>query len=182
MTSAGASTVVAGFALAISGACLAIFFATDREAWGRANDATIALFAVLMMPAAVEVQTPQAFATLAVAGMLVIAVTSGLTAAGKLDWLLSAKIGGVGFAGYAMWLIAACVQALAAGGLPAALGWFGLLTAGLAAISLGLALRFIKVHGRLFGEDAHPPTELWIAPTLTYLCLVAWTVWLGLVL
>lgn len=180
MTSAGIFAVAAGLALAISGACLAIFM-TDREALGRANDATIALFAVLMIPAVLEVQTPQAAGALAVAGMLVIAVTSGLTAAGRLDWLVSAKIGGVGFAGYIVWLIAACVQALAAGGLPAALGWFGLVTAGLAAITLVVVLRFIKTHGRLF-EDADPPTAVRIAPTAAYLCLVVWTVWLGFAL
>jgi len=178
MTSAGASTVVAGFALAISGACLALFFATDREAWGRANDATIALFAVLMVPAVLDVETSPVATAVGAAGMLVIAVTSGLTAAGKLDWLLSAKIGGIGFAGFMAWMIAACIS----GELPAALRWFGLATAGLALISLVVVLSFIRTHGHVFGGDAQPPTAVIVGPTLTYLCLVAWTVWLGFAL
>lgn len=181
MTGAGASAVVAGLALAISGVCLALFFMTDREAWGRANDAAIALFAVLMIPAVLEVQTPQAAATLGVVGLLVIAVSSALTAAGKLDWILSAKIGGVGFAGFMMWMIAACVPIVRDGALPNALGWLGLLTAGLAALGLVVVLRSIETHGRLF-EDADPPTAVWIAPTAAYLCLVVWTVWLGFAL
>jgi len=181
MTTAGTCAVAAGLALAISGVCLALFFMTDREAWGRANDATIALFAVLMIPAVLEVQTPQAAGAFGVAGLLVIAVSSALTAAGKFDWLLSAKIGGVGFAGFMLWMIAACVSIIRDGTLPNALGWLGLLTAGLVALGLVVVLPFIKTHGRLF-EDADPPTAVWIAPTAAYLCLVVWTVWLGFAL
>ena len=175
MTGAGVSTVAAGLALAISGACLAIFFMTDREAWGRANDATIALFAVLMLPAVLDVESNAIATALGVGGLLVVAVTSGLTAAGKLDWLLSAKIGGIGFAGFMAWMIAACIS----GDLPADLRGFGLATAGLALISLIVVLSFIRTHGHMFEGDAQPPTAVIIGPTLTYLCLVAWTVWLG---
>ena len=55
MTAGGVSAIAAGLTLVVSGACLGVFFSTEREAWGRANDATTALFALLMIPAVVAV-------------------------------------------------------------------------------------------------------------------------------
>jgi len=176
----GAATVAAGLSLAISGACLVVFFTTDREAWGRANDATTALFALLMIPAALAVGPPWA-AALGVAGLLVIAVTSGLTAAGKLDWLLSAKIGGVGFAAFLLWIVAACADVLRNGGSPDALAWLGLLTAALVGIALVVVIRFIRRHGTLF-DEREASIGMWLPAVAAYLCLVAWTVWLGFAL
>ena len=39
-----------------------------------------------------------------IVGALIVAVTSGMTAAARLDWLVSAKIGAVGFAGLLAWV------------------------------------------------------------------------------
>ena len=84
---AGVSAVAAGIVFVISGACIVVFFSTDKEAWGRANDATIALFAALMIPPAIEIYeryTPGSRllvglpTLLGIVGMLVIVVTSGL--------------------------------------------------------------------------------------------------------
>lgn len=176
----GAATVAAGLSLAISGVCLAVFFTTDREAWGRANDATTALFALLMIPAVLEVGPPYATA-IGVAGLLVIAVTSGLTSGGRLEWLLSAKIGGVGFAAFLLWIVAACTDVLRHGGFPDALAWLGLLTAALVGIALVVVIRFSRLHGTLFDEQ-EPSIGMWIPAVAAYLCLVTWTVWLGLAL
>jgi len=176
----GGATVAAGVSLAISGVCLAIFFTTDREAWGRANDATTALFALLMIPAALAVG-PAWAAALGVAGLLVIAGTSGLTAAGKLDWLLSAKIGGVGFAGFLGWIVVTCADVLRNGGFSEALAWLGLLAAALVGIALVVVIRFSRLHGTLF-DEREPSIGMWIPAVAAYLCLVTWTVWLGLAL
>jgi len=80
-----ALTILAGIALLVSGACLAIFFATGSDPWGRANDATVAAWALLMIPSALELSSRYAgrswavvlVTALAVAGDLVIASTSG---------------------------------------------------------------------------------------------------------
>jgi hypothetical protein len=52
-----ALTILAGIALLVSGACLAIFFATGSDPWGRANDATVAAWALLMIPSALELSS-----------------------------------------------------------------------------------------------------------------------------
>ena len=177
---AGVSAVAAGIVFVISGACLAVFFSTDIEAWGRANDATIALFAVLMIPVVVDLHG-QVFGVatmLGVAGLLVIAVTSGLTAMAKLDWLLSGKIGGAGFGGFLAWITALCVAILRDGGLPAGLAWFGLVTVAILGVMLVLALRFVRTHGS-FTEGVEPPVGMWIAFAAAFLCVPVWTLWLG---
>ena len=180
MSGAGGAAVAAGLALVVSGASLAVFFTTDREAWGRTNDAATALFAVLMIPAVLEVGSGYA-AALGTAGLLVIAVTSGLTAGAKLDWLLSAKIGGVGFAAYLMWIVSTCVAALRHEGFSEVFAWLGLLTAALVGLAVVVVVRFSKVDGALFG-DRQPSAGTWIPAIAAYVCLVVWTVWLGVAL
>ena len=188
MPLAGISAVAAGIVFLISGVCLVVFFSTDTEAWGRANDATIALFAALMIPPAVEIYERYApgsrwvvgLPTLfGLAGMLVIIVTSGLTAMGKLDWLLSAKIGAVGFGGFLVWMAAVCVLILRRGGLPTALAWFGFIAVAVLGVTIGLSMRFIHHHGSLSGE-VQPPVGMWVAFGVAFLCVPAWTIWLGL--
>lgn len=184
MTPAGVSAVAAAAALLISGACIVVFFTTEVDAWGRANDATIALFALLMIPPVAEVSRRYATGPIRVAGavgicgLLVVAVSSGLTAAAKLDWLLSAKIGAVGFAGYLVWMSAASVRILGPGGLPDALGWFGLATVLIIGLVVGLSVRFIRIHGSLSGE-VQPPIRMWVVFGVAFLCLTAWTILLG---
>ena len=187
VTLAGISTVAAGIALLVSGVCLVVFFTTEIEEWGRANDATIALFAALMIPAAFEIYDRYAVGSrwavgmptlIGIAGMLVIMVTSGLTALAKLDWLLSAKIGAVGFGGFLTWMATACVLILRRGGLPDSLAWFGLITVGIMGVTVALSIRFIRLHGSLSGE-VQPPVGMWVVLAIAFLCLPAWTMWLG---
>ena len=187
MTLAGVSAVAAGIVFLISGACIVVFFVSEKEAWGRANDATIALFAALMIPPAVDIYERYApgsrwvvgpFTLIGIVGMLVIVVTSGLTAAAKLDWLLSAKIGAAGFSGYLAWMASSCVLIFQRGGLPGALGGFGLVTVGIVGVAVGLTIRFIQVHGRLSGE-IQPPVGMWVVFAVAFVSLPVWTIWLG---
>ena len=188
MSFAGASAVSAALVLLASAIFIVVFFATDTEAWGRANDATIALFAALMIAPAMEIYRryePGSGPVLGVctfvgiAGMLVIVVTSALTAAAMLDWLLSAKIGAVGFGGFLIWMAAASVLIVRRGGLPDSLGRFGLVTVGIVAVAVGLTIRHIRVHGSLSGQ-IRPPTSMWVVFAIAFLCFPAWTVWLGI--
>ena len=186
MTLAGISAVAAGIVFLISGACIGVFFVSEKDAWGRANDGTIALFAALMIPPAVEIYERYApgsrwvvgpLTLIGIAGMLVIVVTSGLTAAAKLDWLLSAKIGAVGFGGLLTWITTACVLILQRGGLPDALARLGLVTVGIMGVTAGLTIRLIRVHGSLSGE-VQPPLGMWVLFAVAFLRVPAWTVWL----
>jgi len=157
----GASAVAAGIAFLVSGACIAVFFATEKEAWGRANDATIALVAALMIPPVLEIYElyspgsklivglPTAFGVI---GLLVVVITSGLTALAKLDWLLSAKIGAFGFGAFLAWVIWLCMLILREGGLPDALAWFGLATADLAAMEADMPIGMIGRFGAALGD------------------------------
>ena len=94
---------------------------------------------------------------------------------------MSAKIGGVGFAAFLAWIVAACTDVLRHGRFPDALAWLGLLTAALVGIALVVVIRFSRLHGTLFDEQ-EPSIGMWVPAVAAYLCLVAWTVWLGLAL
>lgn len=188
MSLAGASAIAASVALLTSGVALTLFFSTQIELWGRLNDATSALFGVLMMPPAIELarraaegSRPVALAASAVglAGMTIIAGTSGLTAAGKLDWLVSAKIGLVGFAGLLLWVTVVSVEATGGATFPRAFAWLGVATVCLAVLGAVAAIRFIRAHGTLAGEVPLPLTVS--APfALVFVGFVTWTSWLGL--
>lgn len=179
--------MAAGISLLVSGACFGVFMSTQRESWGRANDAMTALFAMLMIPAAYAVASIHGadtgwirlVGTLCVAGLLTIAVTSGLTAAAKLDWKRSAKIGGVGFAALLLWMASTCALILADGKLPRALAWLGFLTLILVCVTGAIVIVTIRSGGSLLGEE-QPPVAISVGAGLAYVCLVVWTTWLGL--
>ena len=182
-------TVLAGITLLVSGACLGVFFSTGRDQWGRANDATTALWALLMTPVAFEIYARYGersrwivgtITACALAGELVIAATSGLTAAALLDWRRSATIGAVGFAGFLAWMAGVSGFALALGEMPEALAWFGLVA--LAATGAAVVLGIRLAHAGGFDEPRlSPPGQLAVF-TLAFLCFPAWCIWLGLAL
>jgi hypothetical protein len=185
---AGASAVAAAVSLLVSGAALAMFFSTQIDRWGRLNDATTALFGLLMILPAIEVagrttSGPPPFAigaaAVGIAGMTVIVITSGLTAAAKLDWLVSAKIGLAGFVGLLVWMTVVSVQAIRHGGFPRAFGWWGLATISFAVAAAVAAIRFIRAHGTLAGEVAFPVT---LSGLFGLVCVgfLTWTAWLGI--
>lgn len=181
----GISAVAAGALLLVSGLCLAVFFRTNDDRWGRANDTTTALFAIAMVTPVVEVRRrrPEAGAwvtvttALAVVGLLAIAVTSGLTAGKRLDWRISAGAGGVGFAAYLLWMATASVGFTRPGGLPGTLGWWGLGALALALLAALPTIRFVRAGGV---GSADLPTWTIVLLTATFLCFPAWAVTLGI--
>lgn len=190
MSPAGVAALGSAVSLVVSGVCLGIFFSTGTEVWGRANDATTALAALLLVApvAAVSSNVDGGASALlgittwvAVAGLLVIAVTSAMTAAGRLDWARSAKIGGIGFGGFLVWLLTSGVEILAHGGLPNALAWLGFVAGGATAAAAVIAFTFSREHGQLFGE-VPPPTALSVSAGIAFVAIVAWAVVLGFAL
>jgi|GEM_PF-4146423 hypothetical protein len=187
MTLAGVSALAAGIVLLASGALLVVFVLTGKDAWGRANDATTAFFALLMLPATIEVYGRYAPGSrlmigvptlVGLLGLVTVASTSGMTAAARLDWLISAKIGAAGFAAFLVWMGAVCAQILGRGGLPQALAWFGFLGLGIALAVSVLAMTFVRAHGS-FAGDVRPSPALSAAFAFAYLCFPAWIAWLG---
>ena len=186
----GILAIAAGTSLFLSGLCLAIFFSTWDERWGRLNDATIALFAALMVPVAFAVHERSGsgwFAGTATAAgvveMLLIAGSSALTALGRLDWRRSARVGAAGFAGFLVWMAATVEKALTDGSLPAGLTWFGLLTLAVATVAIGSAIRFVRAGGLDAIEAGGRPHARTVAPFVVALCCFpVWAVWLGLAL
>jgi hypothetical protein len=148
-TLAGWCAIAAGVVMIVSGLFLAAFFATGRDALGRLNDATSVIFALLLIPAVLAVGdvlgSIGAWSTLTVVlgliGVGLVAVTSLLTAAGKLTVRQLTIWQGGSFAILMAWVILASVVGLAAGLLPSGLCLVGvaagILTA-IAAISIGL--------------------------------------------
>jgi hypothetical protein len=192
VSAAGVSALGAAVSLAVSGACLGIFFSTGNEAWGRANDATTALAALLLVaPVAAVPSHVDGGASLllgvttwiGVAGLLVIAVTSTMTAAGRLDWARSAKIGGIGFAEFLLWLLVSGAEILTRGGLPDALAWLGFVAGAATAVAAVIAFSFSSRHGhgQLFGE-VQPPAALNVSAGVAFVAIVAWALVLGFAL
>jgi len=186
----GIAAIAAAVSLVVSGVCLAIFFSTGKEPWGRANDATTALAAFLLVaPVAVVPSHIESGASLlldvctwiGVAGLLVIAMTSTLTAAGRLDWARSAKIGGIGFAGFLLWLVVSGAEILIRGGMPDALAWLGFVAGFATAVAAVVAFSFSRSYGQLFGE-IQPPATLSAAAGIAFVAIVAWAVVLGFAL
>ena len=190
MSAAGAASLGAAVSLVVAGACLGIFFSTGNEAWGRANDATTALAALLLISPVLAVPSHIEGGTaglldiatwVGVAGLLLVAVTSTMTAAGRLDWARSAKVGGIGFAGFLLWLLVAGAEILTRGGLPEVLAWLGFLAGAATAVAAVVAFSFSRRHGRLFGE-VQPPPALTSSAVIAFVAIVAWAVVLGFAL
>ena len=123
----GAAAIVAAPVVVIAGVLLGVFFATGREAWGRANDVASVVFALLLVPVAVAADAGGAWKAVTAAGlvaMAVAAVASGLTAAGRLTVAQLTVWQGGAFAALFVW-----VAGVSAERLPDALGWLGIAAA-----------------------------------------------------
>jgi hypothetical protein len=187
VSAAGVAALGAAVCLAVSAACLGLFFSTGNEAWGRANDATTALAALLLIApvAAVPSRIDGGASALhdvttwiGVAGLLVVAATSAMTAAGRLDWARSAKIGGIGFAGFLLWLVVSGTEILTEGGLPNALAWLGFVAGAATGVASVIAFSFSRKHGQLFGE-VQPPATLTVSAGIAFVAVGSWCVVLG---
>lgn len=188
-TLAGWCAIAAGVVMIVSGLFLAAFFATGRDALGRANDATSVIFAVLLIPAVLAVGDllgsigtwSTVTVVLGLAGVGLVAGTSLLTAAGKLTVEQLTKWQGGAFVVLMAWVIVASVVGWASGLLTLGLCLLGL-TAGalsaIAAISIGLEVRRVGMAG--LSEMRRPPTVPIVATLGAAVALPLWSIWLGI--
>jgi hypothetical protein len=190
MSAAGAATIAAGVLALVSGVLLAIFFATGKVAWGRANDAASAAFALLLVPALITlhgrlepVVGPVAFALTAsgVAAVIGTTIFSALAALGRLSIGHITTWQGGSFGLLFAWVGLISLVGLVTDRLPTGVAWLGLVAMTFALIATIEVGRLV----RRFGMDelarmTRPPL---IAAGATLVALVAfpvWCVWLGL--
>lgn len=185
---AGWCAIAAGVVMIVSGLFLAAFFATGRDSLGRANDATSVVFAILLVPAVLAVgdllgslaMWPAVTVALGLVGVGLVAVTSLLTAAGKLSVEQLTKWQGGAFVVLMAWVIFASLLGWASGLLPTGLCTLGLaagvLTA-IAAISIGFEVRR---HGMArLSQMTRPPIVPIVATLGAAVALPLWSIWLG---
>jgi hypothetical protein len=182
--------IAGGVAAIVAGILLAAFFATGREAIGRANDAASAIMVLLLVPAALAVgdlytdMVPWAvvITVVGVGAMVETAVASALTATGRLSISQLVVWQGGGFVVLFLWMLGVSLAALEWGRLPTALGWLGVIAAILVVVAIGSIVSLVRRLGGLeaIGDMRRPP----MMPVITFLgafvCFPIWCIWLGL--
>lgn len=191
MSDAGAvGAIAAGVVAIVAGLLLAAFFATGREALGRLNDATSAVMAALLVPAALAVadlhrDTGPFVLVVTIVGIVAMveaAVASALTAAGRLSVAQLAIWQGGGFVVLFLWVLGVSLAALVWGRLPEALGWLGILAAALVVVAtLSIASLLRRPGGfAALGDMRRPPLVPVVAFLVAFTCFPIWCIWLGL--
>lgn len=182
--------IAGGVFAVVAGVLLAVFFATGREVFGRANDAASAMMAVLLVPAALAVSDLYrdsgpfmvAVTTVGVAAMVETAIASSLTAAGRLTVAQLVIWQGGGFVVLFTWVLGVSLAALAWDRLPAALGWLGVIAATLVVIAIVSIARLIRRPGGLgsLSSMRRPPIVPVVSSLVAFACFPIWCIWLGL--
>lgn len=170
------------FGLAL-GLLLTFFVTSDRRADIASGPAFLAFFAFAAaivyeihrryvdQSAVVVVATVIGLATLAV-----LFVAQAAVAAGRVAFQRVAVVQMVGFAVYMLWVLLASGLVLAFGGLPATVGWIGVIAV---AITLGVIGWFAR-DPALFRGTRDPSRSESALGLLPFIGIVAWFVSLGL--
>jgi hypothetical protein len=186
----GVGAIAGGLTAMVAGILLAAFFATRRDAIGRANDAASALMAILLVPPALAVLGRLAeagpFITVVTGvgllGMMAATVASVLTAAGRLTVAQLTTWQGGSFIVLFAWVVGVSVAIVLWDGLPVGLGWLGVATGVLVVIATVEVIRLARRMGGLSAlEKLDRPPMLAMAATLAaFAVFPIWCVWLGL--
>jgi hypothetical protein len=189
-TLAGPSAIVAGIAAVAAGLLLAAFFATGRDAIGRANDAASAAMAVLLVPPALAMNAlyadggplVTALTVVGLAALVETALASILTAAGRLSVRQLMIWQGGGFVAVFGWLVGVSLVVLWLGRLPVLLGYLGLAMAVLFAVGL---ITFARLAQQLGGwSQLGSMTKVPLVPAISmagaFVILPIWCIVLGL--
>lgn len=142
---AGISAAAAIPALFLSAVALALFFGGAGDRWGPVNDVLVALtlllliLPVLVLPGRIEEEEGWfvALGYVAVAGILVASIGQLLLVARVISLNTSFVTGGVGILPLLAWWAAVVYLALAAGTVPAEIGWWLVGTLGFAVLLVG---------------------------------------------
>jgi hypothetical protein len=186
----GISAIAAGVAALVAGVLLAAFFATRRDALGRANDAISAVMAILLVPPALAVADRLAEAGpfivvitgVGLVGMAAASVASVLTAAGRLTVAQLTTWQGGSFIVLFLWVVGVSVAILVWDRLPAGLGWLGIAAGVLVVIAILEVLRLARRMGGLSALERldRPPVLAMVATLAALAAFPIWCLWLGL--
>lgn len=182
--------IAAGIAAIVAGVLLILFFATRDDRLGRANDAGLAITAVLLLPFALALNDRFEGTGLLVPGVTIVgigalvatAVGSTLTAAGRLNAQQLVAWQGGSFVAMFAWVLSMSLAILWSGRLPAPPAWVGIGSAALLVVAIvSLALLARRLGGwSALGEMDRPPGVAIVAMALAALGLPIWSIWLGL--
>jgi hypothetical protein len=185
----GIGGIAGGVVAIVAGLLLIAFFSTGDDRLGRANDAGLAITAVLLLPFAVSLNDQFAgtgvlvpgLTIVGVAALLVTAVASALTAAGRLGVQQLLVWQGGSFVVLYGWMAGMGAASLWYQRLPAPAAWIGIGGGALLIVALiSMSLEARRLGGwSAMGEMRRPPIVAMIAMAVSLLCLPAWTIWLG---
>lgn len=180
----GFAAVLAGVSFALAMSLLITFFVTNDQRADRWAERVFLVFFVLAALVVYEIhlryvaQSPLVWvATIAALGALGgLFVAETLVTTGRIQFDRVAAFQTGGFAVFVLWILAASALILTFGGLPASVGWLGVVAVAIALAVIGWLVRDPKL---VRGERA-PTTAENALTTLPFIGVVAWLVWLGL--
>jgi len=182
--------IAGGIVAVIAGVLLIAFFSTGNDRLGRANDAALAITAVLLVPFALALNdhftdTGLLVPVLTIFGVIALVVTavaSALTAAGRLTVQQLLVWQGGSFVALYAWMVGVSVASLWFGRLPAAPAWIGIAAGAMLVVAMIAMWAFARQRGgwSAMSEMDRPPVVAMIAMALSLLGLPIWTMWLGL--
>lgn len=179
----GLQTVLAGIALLVASGLLLLFFVAGNEAADRASNWFFLAFYALMAWTVVEVQRfygdvngfVWVVTIVALVALVVLIVSTLGVVLGIVQFTRVAIPTTVAFLVLMVWMLAVSVLIVIEGGLPAALGWFGI---GVMAVSLVVVGLAVTDQAMMRGEKTPGPI-LNAAYGLILVGLTVWIVWLG---
>lgn len=181
----GWMSIAAGIAFGLALVLLATFFVTKDARFDRLAEWSFVVFAVLAIPTiwaaggrlAEGGLVSWAAALIGIASVALIGLGELGSTLGVIDFRRIAPLVSVAFFGFLVWIGIASLLAITAGGLPAQLGWLGIVTIVLGILIVGWILR---TPGVMRGERDPKPTQM-VAFFVPMIGIVAWMIWLGAV-
>ncbi len=180
----GVSAILAGVSLLAAAGLLMTFFATDSEIADRASNWFFLAFYGLAIWAMVEAhrfyvgQAAWMWA-LTIIGVVAAAVSFVLTLmvlTGRVDFTRVAVLNTLTFVAVLVWMLGVSILILVEGGLPTALGWFGV---GVMTVS-GIVVASLAADRDLMTGARRPGAVMNTVFAIILLGLVSWLLWLGL--
>ncbi len=179
----GVAAVLAGVSLFVASGLLIVFFVTENETADRASNWVFVAFYVLMVWTVIEVHRfyvdeaawVWAATVVALVVLVLLFVTQLLIVLGRLDFRRVAIATTIGFVVILLWMLATSVLVISEGGLPEALGWFGIGVITIAVVVIGISATDREL---IMGEKTPGPVVN-VLYGLVLLGLTAWLIWLG---
>jgi hypothetical protein len=175
--------ILAGVSFTLALVLLSVDFVTKGELADRLSNWAFLAFEILMVLVIVEVHrryVDQSALTwlgtaAGLAAMTVLIVSGSLVISGRVTFARVGAMQSAAFAVFAVWVAITSWLAYAFGGLPAGLGWLGLVAV---VVTVGAIVWFMRDRALVRGE--RPPTRAEMTMgVVPFVALAAWLTWLG---